>query len=304
MSEAVEIATFYRFTAIERPGELRARLHKLCQDNALLGTVLIAGEGINATVCGTSAGLQNMLAWLDQQPGLGELQVRYSGAGQAPFQRLRVKLRREIVSFGQHDMDVAADTGEHVPPAHWDELIQHEDVRVIDTRNDYEVALGRFSGAEDPQTHNFRDFTDYVERELDPQRDRHVAMYCTGGIRCEKASAWLRQQGFAHVYQLAGGILNYLQQVPAPQSSWQGECFVFDDRVCVDQQLKPTARPICAACRMPLTAGDMASPHYRVDICCPHCVDQLTPEREAGLRERARQKRFHARQQESAGGES
>ena len=292
MSEAVHIATFYRFTPIARPGELRARLHKLCLDQTLLGTILLAGEGINATVCGSREGLHSMLAWLATQPGLDKLPVRYSEAASTPFQRMLVKLRHEIVSFGRDALDIAANSGAHVPPHEWDALIRREDVRLIDTRNDYEVGLGMFSGAEDPQTRNFRDFAAYVERELDPERDRHVAMYCTGGIRCEKASAWLQQQGFEHVYQLEGGILNYLQQIPPVQSSWQGECFVFDDRVCLDHQLQPTARPICYGCRMPLAAGDMASPHYRVDICCPHCIDQLTPEREASLRERARQKRL------------
>lgn len=294
MSKAVHIATFYRFTAIERPGELRARLQRLCQENDLLGTILLASEGINATVCGSREGLEKLFAWLQTQPGLAALKPRYSSADSAPFKRMLVKVRREIVSFGHDRIDVPANTGEHVPPDRWDALIRRQDVRLIDTRNDYEVGLGRFTGAEDPNTRNFRDFAEYVERELDPRRDRHVAMYCTGGIRCEKASAWLRQQGFEHVYQLDGGILNYLQQVPAEQSSWQGECFIFDDRVCLDHQLQPTARPICYACRMPLSAGDMASPHYQTDISCPHCIDQLTPEREASLRERARQLRLRA----------
>ncbi len=292
MTEPIQIATFYRFTTIQRPGELRARLHKLCLDNDLLGTILLANEGINATVCGHQTGLQNMFDWLHSQPGLDGLQGRYSTADSAPFKRMLVKLRREIVSFGQAGIDIHRHGGEHVPPEHWDELIRRADVRLIDTRNDYEVGLGRFAGAEDPGTRNFRDFARYVSTALDPQRDRHVAMYCTGGIRCEKASAWMRQQGFAHVYQLDGGILNYLQNIPDEQSSWQGECFVFDDRVCLDHHLQPTDRPICYACRMPLTAGDMASPHYQADISCPHCIEQLTPEREASLRERARQHRL------------
>lgn len=289
MTESVQIATFYRFTPITRPGELRARLHKLCLENDLLGTILLASEGINATVCGAPAGLQHMFDWLHTQPGLSELKARYSHAASAPFKRMLVKLRREIVSFGQDEVDVTSNTGEHIAPEHWDELIRRDDVRLIDTRNDYEVGLGQFAGAEDPQTRNFRDFANYVEQELDPHRDRHVAMYCTGGIRCEKASAWLRQQGFEHVYQLDGGILNYLKSVPPAQSSWQGECFIFDDRVCLNHQLQATARPICYGCRMPLSASDMASPHYQANISCPHCIDQLTPDRAASLRERARQ---------------
>jgi len=297
MNKAVHIATFYRFTTIERPGELRARLQRTCREHDLLGTILIATEGINATVCGGREALEWLFDWLQTQAGLADLNPRFSEAINAPFKRMLVKLRREIVSFGQDHIDVATHTGEHVSPAHWDALIQRQDVRLIDTRNDYEVGLGRFAGAEDPNTRNFRDFANYVERELDPQRDRHVAMYCTGGIRCEKASAWLRQQGFEHVYQLDGGILNYLQSIPPQQSSWQGECFIFDDRVCLDHRLQPTDRPICYACRMPLSAGDMASPHYQIDISCPHCIDQLTPEREASLRERARQHRLRTQPQ-------
>jgi UPF0176 protein len=289
MTSPIHIATFYRFTPIERPGELRARLHKLCLENNLLGTILLASEGINATVCGSEQGLQNMFDWMHSQAGLETLDWRSSTATCMPFKRMLVKLRREIVSFGQPGIDTEQFGGEHVAPAQWDTLIRRDDVRLIDTRNDYEVGLGRFAGAEDPQTRNFRDFADYVARELDPQHDRHVAMYCTGGIRCEKASAWLRQQGFENVYQLHGGILNYMQTIPESQSSWHGECFVFDDRVCVDHQLQPTDQPICYACRMPLSAGDMASPQYRADISCPHCIDLLTPEREASLRERARQ---------------
>lgn len=302
MTKAVQIATFYRFTPIERPGELRARLHKLCLAQQLLGTILLASEGINATVCGAQDDLQQMLNWLQTQPGLADLKVRYSSAKSPPFKRMLVKLRREIVSFGQDDIDVARETGAHVPPEVWDQLIGRDDVRLIDTRNDYEVGLGSFAGAEDPQTRNFRDFAAYVQQQLDPERDRHVAMYCTGGIRCEKASAWLRQQGFEHVYQLDGGILNYLQKISPEQSSWHGECFVFDDRVCLDQHLQPTERPICHACRMPLSAGEMASPHYQLDISCPHCINQLTPEREASLRERSKQRRLQHQTERGASG--
>lgn len=285
----IHVATFYRFAELEHVAELRARLQAECERLELMGTILLATEGINSTIAGSHDALMQLFAWLNQYPALANLSYRMSKSAIQPFKRVKVRIRPEIVSFGQDDLKPAEQTGEHIAPKQWDELLQRPDVRVLDTRNHYEVDLGCFDGAENPETSHFRAFADYVEKQLDPQRDEHVAMYCTGGIRCEKASAWMLQQGFKNVYQLDGGILNYLEQTPETDSSWKGECFVFDDRVTLDHQLKPTQRPVCTACRMPLGAGDMASPHYEKHISCPHCYERLTPEREQRFRERAKQ---------------
>lgn len=287
--QLIHVATFYRFVDLERVAELRARLQAHCDQLELMGTILLAGEGINATVSGSRKALHELFAWLDQYPALAGLEYRLSQTATQPFKRMKVRIRPEIVSFGQQDLKPAEQTGAHVAPQQWNDLLGRQDVRVLDTRNRYEVDLGSFEGAENPETSHFRAFADYVEQNLDPERDEHVAMFCTGGIRCEKASAWMLQQGFKNVYQLDGGILNYLEQMPEDSSRWRGECFVFDDRVTLDHQLQPTQRPVCTACRMPLSAGDMASPHYEKHISCPHCYDQLTPEKEQRFRERAKQ---------------
>ncbi len=287
--DIIHVATFYRFVALQRVAELRARLQAECERLGLMGTILLADEGINSTIAGGYDALMQLFAWLNQYPALANLSYRMSQSTTQPFKRVKVRIRREIVSFGQENLKPGEQTGEHVSPKDWDALLQRPDVRVLDTRNHYEVDLGTFKGAENPDTSHFRAFADYVEQQLDPEHDEHVAMFCTGGIRCEKASAWMLQQGFKNVYQLDGGILNYLEKTPQTDSNWEGECFVFDDRVTLDHQLNPTQRPVCTACRMPLSAGDMASPHYEKHISCPHCYARLTPEREQRFRERAKQ---------------
>ncbi len=293
-NDQVYVATFYRFVALEQVAELRARIQHECVRLQLMGTILLAGEGINSTVCGSHASLQKLFTWLNQFPQLANIEYRLTKADMTPFKRLKVRVRAEIVSFGQDGLNPVEQTGQHISPRQWDALVQRQDVRLLDTRNHYEVDLGRFQGAENPDTGHFRAFTDYVQQQLDPASDQHVAMYCTGGIRCEKASAWMLKQGFKNVYQLDGGILNYLEKMPENESSWEGECFVFDDRVTLDHHLQPTQRPVCTACRMPLTAGDMASADYEKHISCPHCIQRLTPQREQRFRERALQYKLRA----------
>ena len=189
--QTIQVATFYRFVSLERIAELRARLQRFCEEQGLMGTILLATEGINSTICGSKQSIQNLFNWFDQVPGLEKLGCRISESAEMPFKRMKVKIRKEIVSFGQTDLDPASSTGKHIKPADWDALIQRKDVRVLDTRNYYEVDLGKFDGAEDPKTDTFRSFADYVGNQLDPEKDQHIAMYCTGGIRCEKASAWM-----------------------------------------------------------------------------------------------------------------
>lgn len=285
-----DVVSFYRFVALPQYRELREPLLAAGLERGLLGTVLLAPEGINATLSGDRGELQSLLAWLGGIPGLEGLQGRWSRADEAPFRRLRVRLRTEIVSLGRPEVDAAADTGERVAPAEWNRLIADPDTLVIDTRNRYEIDVGRFPGAIDPGTDSFRDFPAFVEERLAGERDRPIAMYCTGGIRCEKATAMMREMGFERVYQLEGGILGYLDEMAdSGENRWEGECFVFDSRVAVDRRLAPGHYVQCHACRRPLSAEDVASPLYREGVSCPHCHGEIDAGRAERLAERRRQ---------------
>jgi len=287
--DAVLVAAFYRFAHLDDFRALREPLQQSCQDLGLQGTILLAAEGINGTVAGPERGVRRLLERLNGDPRLAPLEAKFSWSAQTPFHRMKVRLKKEIVSLGVPGIDPANAAGEYVAPADWNALISRPEVRLVDTRNDYEVHLGSFRGAEDPGTASFRDFPRWVDEHLDPARDRHVAMFCTGGIRCEKATALLRARGFEHVYHLKGGILNYLEQVDPEDSLWLGDCFVFDNRVTVDHQLRAGDTEVCPACRMPVTEADRASPRFELHVSCPKCFDRLTPERREGLLERARQ---------------
>jgi len=283
------IAAFYHFTELDDFEVLRAPLLQRCEDLGLLGTILLAREGINGTVAGPEKGIARLLERLREDPRMAGLKAKFSRAGERPFYRMKVRLKKEIVSLGVPGVDPRQAAGEYIDPADWNALIQREDVRLVDTRNDYEVHLGSFAGAENPATRSFRDFPAWAQENLDPQRDEHVAMFCTGGIRCEKSTAYLKSLGFKNVYHLDGGILNYLEQVDVNDSLWQGDCFVFDNRVTVDHQLRQGDLEVCPACRMPVTEEDRKSPHFELHVSCPKCIDRLTPERREGLLERARQ---------------
>ena len=286
-----ETATFYRFVEIARVREWRERIRHACVARGLRGTVLLAAEGINATVSGESARLRAWLDWLGRQAPFAGIRPSFSLSSQQPFKRLKVRVRDELVSFDRPL--TGGPRGRYVSPADWDRLIGAAGVRLLDVRNDYEVGLGRFEGAENPRTGTFREFRDYARRHLDPQRDRHIAMYCTGGIRCEKASAWMLEQGFEHVHQLDGGILAYLS-ARGQGGCWGGECFVFDDRVSLDARLRPCGRQMCPGCRRPLAATDLESSDYHPGVACPRCIDRLDADRRARLEERARQVRIAA----------
>ena len=242
-----------------------------CQDQQVRGTILLAQEGLNATLAGSRQGIDAVLAYLRADPRLANLEAKESLAATQPFDRMKVKLKREIVTLGVPGIDPSHRVGTYVSPTEWNQLIADPEVTLIDTRNDYEVAIGTFEGATDPHLATFRQFPDYVQQRLDPTQHKKVAMFCTGGIRCEKASALLLQQGFEQVYHLQGGILKYLEEVPADQSLWQGECFVFDQRVAVRQGLEPGSYDMCLGCGRPISAQDQASPLYRPGECCPHC---------------------------------
>lgn len=286
------VATFYRFAPLPDYRQLRQPLLELCRARDVHGTVLLAAEGINGTIAGTPDGVRAVLGWLRRDPRLSDMPHKMSSAASLPFRRLKVRLKREIVSLGVPEADPTSAVGRYVPPDEWNALLQDPEVLVIDTRNQYEVAIGSFQNAHDPQLERFRDFPDYVHRHLDPQRHRRVAMFCTGGIRCERASSFMLQQGYEEVYQLQGGILKYLEEVPAEASLWQGDCFVFDERVAVSHGLAPGRHELCRGCRHPISAADKQRPEYQPGISCPHCYHRRSEAHYRRAAERWRQVRL------------
>ena len=291
----VLVAAFYRFAALDGLPRLRDELLALAATEGVRGTILLAAEGVNGTIAGGSASVEAVLARLRQTPGLERLQAKFSRAEAQAFHRLKVRLKREIVTLGQPDVApyLASEVGTHVPPQQWDRLIADPDTLLIDTRNAYEVAIGSFAGAIDPGTANFRQFPAWVERHLRPlvarRQPKAIALFCTGGIRCEKATAYLRQQGFAGVHHLQGGILGYLEEMPEQRSSWRGECFVFDRRVALNHRLEPGEHSLCHACGMPLSPADRALASYVAGVSCRHCVDRFSDADRARFQERQRQ---------------
>ena len=265
----VTVAAFYRFVTIDEPETLRASVSASCTLNGILGTVLIAREGINATVSGPEVSINAFLAWLRNDARFEGLAVKISCANAEPFKRIKVRVKPEIVTFGVPDISPAEKAGTYVAPDAWNALIQDPDVVVIDTRNAYEFAIGTFEGALDPQTGAFSDFPDYVARHLDPQRHKRIAMFCTGGIRCEKASAYLLSKGFPEVYHLEGGILKYLEAVPEDASLWRGECFVFDGRVALQHGVGEGSHRHCAVCGFPVP--NVAETCTGLVQKCPNC---------------------------------
>jgi len=285
----IQVAAFYKFVPLHKLEEMQADISDICKASDLLGTILLAHEGINGTIAGPRDSIDKLFVFLGQYPGLENLDRKISHCQQTPFYRMKVRLKKEIVTLGVEGIDPGCGVGEYVAPELWNELISQQDVRLIDTRNDYEVGLGTFVGAENPGTGSFREIPAWVEANLDTEKDQKVAMFCTGGIRCEKSTALLKALGYKNVYHLEGGILNYLEKVPADESMWQGDCFVFDNRVTVDHDLLEGRYELCPACRMPLSEEDRKSPKFEQNVSCPQCVDRLTPERRASLEERGRQ---------------
>ena len=283
------VAALYHFTRFDDPATLRGPLLDLAARHGVKGSLLLAREGINGTIAGPREGIDAVLAHIRALPGCAALEWKESYAHAMPFGKLKVRLKREIVTMGQPDVDPRAGTGHYVAAHDWNDLISQPDVVVIDTRNDYEVAIGTFQGAIDPGTQSFRDFPAWWEANKDRFHNKRVAMFCTGGIRCEKSTNYLLGQGVQDVFHLKGGILKYLEEVPPAQSLWQGECFVFDQRVSVGHGLVPGENAMCHACRRPLTPEDRTRPDYEEGVQCHHCVDEFTPERRAGFRERQRQ---------------
>ncbi|WP_355662436.1 rhodanese-related sulfurtransferase [Halomonas salifodinae] len=288
-SPRIVVAALYQFVTLEDFEALREPLRQTMLAHDIKGTLLLAREGINGTVSGTREAIDALLAWLQADPRLAALDHKESYCDAHPFYRTKVKLKREIVTLGVPGIDPNDTVGTYVEPEQWNEVISDPEVLVIDTRNDYEVAIGSFEGAIDPKTTTFREFPDYVRQHYDPSKHKKVAMFCTGGIRCEKASSFMLKEGFEEVYHLKGGVLNYLEKVPEAQSLWRGECFVFDNRVTVRHDLSRGDYDQCHACRMPVSAEEMRSEQYEPGVSCPHCYDSLPEKTRAAARERQRQ---------------
>jgi UPF0176 protein len=283
------VAALYHFTRFADPAALRGPLLDLCRARGISGTLLLAGEGINGTIAGDRAGIDAVLAHIRALPGCADLEWKESTAVDAPFHRMKVRLKREIVTMGQPDIDPVSRVGHYVDPADWNDLISAPDVAVIDTRNDYEVAIGTFDGAIDPQTKSFGEFPVWWEANKHRFHNKRIAMFCTGGIRCEKSTNYLMGQGVEEVYHLKGGILKYLEEVPQDASKWDGECFVFDGRVSVGHGLAEGPHILCHGCRRPLLPEDRNHPAYEDGVACHHCVDETSAEDKARFRERQKQ---------------
>ena len=303
-ADSVVVAALYRFVALPDFEDLRQPLLDLMIDSEVKGTLLLASEGINGTIAGSRAGIDRVLAWLQRDGRFEGLEAKESYVNEMPFYRTKVKLKKEIVTMGVDGIDPNDIVGTYVEPRDWNALISDPEVLVLDTRNDYEVEIGSFEHAVNPKTASFRELPDYVAEHLDSTVHKKVAMFCTGGIRCEKSTAFLKQQGFDEVYHLKGGILKYLEEVPEAESKWQGECFVFDNRVTVNHQLEKGHYDQCHACRRPITEEDKLSPHYKKGISCQHCHDQQTQRQKQRYSEREKQIELARRRGESHIGES
>lgn len=283
------VAALYHFVSLPRYESLQQPLQALCEENGVKGTLLLAHEGINGTIAGPDAGIRTVLAFLRAQPEFAALEHKESRASKMPFLRMKVKLKKEIVTMGVENIDPNKVVGTYVDPGDWNALISDPDTIVIDTRNDYETAIGTFRGAVDPKTKTFREFPDWVRNNPGLHNKPRIAMYCTGGIRCEKATAFMKEQGFDEVYHLKGGILKYLEEVPQEESIWDGACFVFDERVSVEHGLKEGEHKLCHACRNPITAQEVTSPYYEEGVSCSNCYHTRSEEDRLRYRQRQHQ---------------
>ncbi|MEI8593068.1 oxygen-dependent tRNA uridine(34) hydroxylase TrhO [Photobacterium sp. Hal280] len=304
MSQYV-VCALYKFVALEDFEALREPLQNLMEENQVRGTLLLAKEGINGTVAGKRENIDALLAWFKTDSRLTDIVYKESFDDHQPFNRSKVKLKKEIVTMGVEGIDPRHVVGTYVKPKDWNQLIADPEVFVVDTRNDYEIEVGTFKRAVNPKTETFREFPEYVKENLDPSKHKKVAMFCTGGIRCEKSTAYLKEQGFDEVYHLEGGILKYLEEVPAEESLWEGECYVFDGRVTVNHQLEKGSYDMCNACRLPITEQDMQSVQFEKGVSCPKCCDKHSDEQKARFREREKQVQLAAqRGEQHVGGDA
>lgn len=284
-----EVAAFYHFATMADPATTRDALEVVARKAEIVGTILVAPEGVNGTIAGSANGISKVLEAIRALPGLANLTHKTSQSAERPFRRLKVRLKKEIVTLGVPDLNPSENAGTYVKPEAWNALITDPDVVVIDTRNDYEVGLGTFKGAVNPETQAFGELPGWLDANADALAGKKVAMFCTGGIRCEKSTALMRHRGFDTVYHLEGGILKYLEQVPEAESEWEGECFVFDERVSVGHGLVPGPYELCRGCRHPVGDAERASPTFQAGVSCPACHDQSSDEQKARFAERQRQ---------------
>jgi UPF0176 protein len=285
----IVVCALYKFVTLENFQALRQPLHNVMEASQVRGTLLLAHEGINGTIAGSRAAIDSVLGWLRSDPRLTDIDCKESFTDSLPFNRTKVKLKKEIVTMGVEGIDPKRVVGTYINPEDWNKLISEPDVILVDTRNDYEFKVGTFKNAINPKTESFREFPGFVKENLHPEKHKKVAMFCTGGIRCEKSTAFLKEQGFDEVYHLKGGILKYLEEVPAQETLWEGECFVFDERVTVNLQLEKGSYDQCNACRIPITEADKASAKYQQGVSCPHCYDKVAPARKIRFIEREKQ---------------
>lgn len=289
----IRVAALYQFTPFPDCPAIQKPLSELCIAQGVRGTLLLASEGINGTIAGSDDAIETVLTHIRSLPGCASVEVKESRAPSMPFRRMKVRVKKEIVTMGQPDLDPVGDVGTYVAPQDWNELIDDPDTIVIDTRNDYEVAIGTFSGAIDPETETFREFPEWFRSKRDELakegREPKIAMFCTGGIRCEKATAFVRSEGLDEVYHLKGGILSYLEHIPEEDSRWEGDCFVFDERVSVKHGLEVGNYVLCRACRNPLGPEDLKSAKFVKGISCPTCFETRTDEQRERYAERQRQ---------------
>jgi len=285
----IVVSALYKFVTLDDYELLRKPLLDLMEKHQIKGTLLLAKEGINGTIAGDRNGTNALLAWLRADPRFADIETKESYEHEMPFYRSKVKLKKEIVTMGVKDIDPKHIVGTYVKPQEWNALISDPEVLLIDTRNNYEIKIGAFKGAINPETESFREFPEYVEDQLKPEKHKKVAMYCTGGIRCEKSTAFLKQQGFEDVYHLQGGILKYLEDIPVEQSLWQGECFVFDNRVAINHAMEKGQYDQCYACRYPITEEDKNSEHFVQGVSCPNCYDKVSEKQINRFQEREKQ---------------
>lgn len=304
MTEQFIIAAMYKFVRLPDYEKIQPKLLDFCREQNIKGTLLLAEEGINGTIAGTREGIDAVLAYLKKDERLTALEHKESISDELPFHRMKVKLKNEIVTMGQPNIKPIESQEVRVEPKDWNALISDPDVLVIDTRNEYEFQIGSFKNAISPDTTNFREFPDYVKQKLDPDKNKKVAMFCTGGIRCEKACAYMIEQGFDEVYQLNGGILKYLEEVSEDESLWEGECFVFDSRISVDHQLAEGSYDQCFACRRPISAEEKKLESYVIGVSCLRCIDETTEEQRENFAERQKQVELAERRNEQHIGEN
>lgn len=286
------VCALYRFVDLVNYEEIQTPLLNIMNANQVKGTLLLASEGINGTIAGDQEGIDNVLNWLKSNPSLIDLTAKFSFDTENPFYRTKVKLKKEIVTLGVEGIDPNRVVGTYVKPKDWNALISDPEVLLVDTRNDYEISIGTFKNAVDPKTTNFREFPQYVKENLDPKKHKKIAMFCTGGIRCEKSTAYLKEQGFGEVYHLEGGVLKYLEEVPESETMWEGECFVFDNRVSVNHQLEKGQYDQCHGCRLPITEEDKKSEKYMQGVSCHQCHDSLSEQQKLRFLEREKQIRL------------